>query len=309
MNGKQIVIISLCLFGLITGGAAETPLRLTIDGDQLQVHKREQVILNYAYNNVPFKPYVKELYTPSGINILRDAPADHLHHHGLMFAVAVDGISFWGETNKDGRQVHRDFSHVRVKEGRDAACASFTESLVWKTPADANVLREERTLRVYPSTKHQAVLLSWNSTCRVADGKERVEIGGSHYYGLGMRFLKEMDASGTFYNAQGTTGPIFRGQERLAPAEWCAYEVDVKGRPITIAMFDHPTNWRAATWFTMPAPFAYISATLRYHEQPLQLKEDNQLNLTYGIAVIEGVGKRRVEPIHKFWLTQMAGSE
>ena len=41
-----------------------------------------------------FKPYVRELYSLNGVNLLRDAPADHLHHHGLMYTIRVNDLNF-----------------------------------------------------------------------------------------------------------------------------------------------------------------------------------------------------------------------
>lgn len=302
LNWQRIGLSCVFMVSLALSGSAENPLQISIDDNQLQILNQKQVIMKYAYQNVPFKPYVKELYTPSGMNILRDAPADHLHHHGLMFAFAVNDVSFWGEADENGQQIHRDFNHVSVSKSQELFCAEFTESLEWITPENETVLHEERTLQVYPSPKHHALLLTWNSKCRVPDDKEQVTIGGSHYYGLGMRFLEEMDSIGNFYNEQGTKGTVFRGEERLAPAKWCAYQVDLNGKPIIVAMFDHPSNFRQATWFTMPEPFSYLSATMRYHEKPFQLNSNRELDLTYGVAVIEENNKKEIESIYQFWL-------
>ncbi|MHC4656117.1 MAG: DUF6807 family protein, partial [Planctomycetota bacterium] len=63
---------------------------------------------------VPFKPYVQQLFSPAGVNILRDAPADHLHHHALMFAVKVNGVNFWEETPTAGKQLHKFFTDVKT---------------------------------------------------------------------------------------------------------------------------------------------------------------------------------------------------
>ena len=56
------------------------------------VNYKQQRLLVYAFDPLKFKPYVKELASLGGTNILRDAPSDHLHHHGLMYAVAVKGV-------------------------------------------------------------------------------------------------------------------------------------------------------------------------------------------------------------------------
>src|SRR5262252_2644865 len=34
-----------------------------------------------------WKPYLREYRDANGINVIRDSPPDHPHHHGVMFAV------------------------------------------------------------------------------------------------------------------------------------------------------------------------------------------------------------------------------
>ena len=94
----------------------------------------DRVFFRYRYKDVPFKPYFQELCSPDGINILRDAPFDHLHHHGLMYAVAVDGVNFWEERPTSGRQLHRSFS--KIKSAKSGTGISFSETLDWIGPDD-----------------------------------------------------------------------------------------------------------------------------------------------------------------------------
>lgn len=309
LNWKQFLFVWACFAGFTVCALAEDSLRISMDDARLQVLQQDQVLMEYAYRDVPFKPYVQALAAPSGLNILRDAPADHLHHHGLMFAISVNDVSFWAETEADGQQIHQAFHDVETGDWVGSHGAGFTQSLVWKTPAEEAVLLEERTVRVMPSPAHQATLLSWTSACRVPAGIENAEISGAHYYGLGMRFIEAMDQIGRFLNARGTQGEIFRGEERLAPAEWSAYQVTVEGQPLTVAMFDHPHNFRPVTWFTMPEPFAYLSATLNYHEEPFTLSQGEELDVTYGVAVLEGHREEQIEGVYDFWLNQMSKSE
>ena len=67
--------------------AQQPPLQVTVDANSIWIQAGKSPVLQYRYGDVPFKPYIKELYTPGGLNILLDAPPDHLHHHGLMFAL------------------------------------------------------------------------------------------------------------------------------------------------------------------------------------------------------------------------------
>ncbi|MBM3289268.1 MAG: hypothetical protein FJY92_03880 [Candidatus Hydrogenedentes bacterium] len=243
----------------------------------------------YRVNDVSFKPYVEKLYTQSGTNILRDAPADHLHHHGLMFAIRINGVNFWEEKPDSGKQVH-------VSAQPDGGKAqTYVEKLRW-TSQDGVVVEETRTIAGY--SEAGVTLLTWQSALHGIDGKPVPNYHGSNYNGLGMRFLESMDKGGTFFNADGGTGVAGTVGSK---SNWCAYSANADGKPVTVAMFDHPTNVRApATWYTMDTPFAYLSATLALDKEPLQAMN---LVLTYGVAAWDGTTpKEKVEEVYQQWL-------
>jgi len=150
----------------------------------------------------------------------------------------------------------------------------------------------------------RTTLLNWKSTLAVPSGKESVTLTGSHYFGLGMRFLESMDVGGQFHNAEGKTGDIVRGDERLVRARWCSYTAGANGKPVTIAMFGHPDNLRHPTqWFTMTKPFAYLSATLNLHREPLKLTSDKPLVLRYAVAVWDNqVENEQIENLYNWWV-------
>jgi len=245
---------------------------------QLCISDGERALLVYRYGDVAFKPYVEQLFSWDGRNVVRDNVPDHIHHHGLMFALQVDDTTFWGEDEKAGKQIHQSFEKMEVNHEQ----ARFSQRLQWHNPEGKILLHEKRTLTLRPEPDQQAVILQWRSQCRPA-GKT-VVLTGSHYYGLGMRFSESMDAIGRFSNSANAEGQIFRGEERLVDAEWCAYSIpgDI---PLSITMYDHPSNPRPATWFTMAEPFAYLSATMRYHEEKMTLKQNESLDLRYRVVV------------------------
>jgi len=181
---KSITIILLLVIGFFAVSDttfAENPMRITMKEDIVSVYSEQNVLMRYCYHNVPFKPYVQQLFTPSGINILRDAPADHLHHHALMFAVAVGGVNFWEEQQSPGRQVHRHFTETRIGKHVDVPIACFTEQLNWLNPSSQELLlKESRIIEVCPLNDPKATLLNWQSTLAVPSGKESVTLTGSH---------------------------------------------------------------------------------------------------------------------------------
>ncbi|MCX5646224.1 MAG: PmoA family protein [Phycisphaerae bacterium] len=314
MTGNRVPTIAAVLLGILmllqTAGAQQ----IIIDANTVTVRTGSTNLLQYRYANVPFKPYIKELCTPSGVNVLLDAPPDHLHHHGLMFAYAVDNIDFWGEAVGPadghfellpGKQQHRRFSDEAVTELKGRRLARFHEYVRWVSQSDsALLLSESRTVTAGRIGKPEATFLAWGSRLSAPLKKKPVALSGSHYHGLGMRFVQSMDATGEFRNPDNNPGVIFRGEERLVRSRWCAYTAQADGKTVTVAMFDHPENPRfPATWFTMAKPFAYMSATLRLHEEPLEVSSLQPLTLRYGVALWDGRPEtEQIDAVYKEWV-------
>jgi len=305
---KSIAIIIPLIAGflsVINPVFAENPMRITTEENVVSVHTGTRVLMRYNYENVPFKPCVHELFSPGGVNVLRDAPADHLHHHALMYAVSVDGVNFWEEQQAPGRQSHRSFANIRIDKQGGVPVASFTEHLNWVNPRNQELmLKEQRTIKVCQPDAFKMMILSWQSRFGVPSGKESVTLTGSHYFGLGMRFLKSMDTGGALFNAEGRAGEVVRGDERLVRADWCAYTAKVNGKAVTVAMFGHPDNLRHPTqWFTMTKPFAYLSATLNLHREPLKVQSGKSLALRYAVAVWDNrVENEQIENAYQWWV-------
>jgi hypothetical protein len=254
-------------------------------------------------NDVLFKPYVRSLLSPGGVNPLRDNVPDHIHHHGLMFAVAIDGVDFWSETKTCGRQVQRDISkggtcNVSLADGA-VFLPGIEVRIDWTRP-DGNtvVATEKRTIQLRGGTNPMVV--SWRTQLAPPAGTKSIRLTGSHYFGLGMRFVKSMDNASTFIFADpAAKGLKVRSDEKLTPSAWAACTGKVDGKTVTVAMFDHPDNTRPALWFTMGKPFSYLSATINLWKEPMVIKAGEELDVCYGIAVWDGKATR--EQIDAAW--------
>jgi hypothetical protein len=165
------------------------------------------------------------------------------------------------------------------------------------------MLKEQRTIIVCQPKNFNATVLIWQSRFAAPAGKESVTLSGSHYFGLGMRFLQSMDTGGQFRNSEGNAGEVVRGDERIVRADWCAYTAKASGKIVTVAMFGHPDNLRHPThWFTMSKPFAYLSATLNLHRKPLKILADKPLDLHYAVVVWDNrIGKKQVQEVYDWW--------
>ncbi len=292
--GVVAVCAGLCV------GASDQSLQLTTDANSVWILDGKAPILQYRYNDVPFKPYMRELYTPKGVNFLLDAPSDHLHHHALMYAVAVDGVNFWEETPGSGYQVHDKLDNVRVYSRGGATYAEFGEKVRWMPSRDGpSSVLENRQVRVCRIPSVNATIVTWRSAL---GAPQDVTLSGSHYFGLGLRFVRSMDGS-EFFNADGKEGTVFRGEERLVQSNWCAYMAAVDGKPVTVAMFGHPANPRPTTWFTMAKPFAYLSATLNLHAEPLVVHAGKTFGVQYAVAAWDGkVGPEQIDAVYRWFV-------
>jgi hypothetical protein len=265
------LIVSLAAFV----AAAEPKTALQKDG---------KTVANYAAVPTSFKPYIDELRTPSGKNILRDAPHDHLHHHALMYATRVGGHNFWEENDPNaGKQITTQLDTV----GKGA----IESNIDWNVPESKTLVQEVRKISLVPQTEN-VTLLDWQSTLKAVNDTVLGDAGSGHYHGLGMRFVPEMDKGGRFFNSTGKNdGEIVRGDERLTPCRWMAYMAKLEGQPVTVALFDYPSNPIPMTAFTMGdagGAFAYMSATTNFYRKPIPLKAGETFSVKYRVAVWDG---------------------
>ncbi len=309
--GKMMGMLSLVAIAAVAvvspATQASPGLQVTVDVNSVWIQAGKAPVLQYRYGDVPFKPYIKELYTPSGLNVLLDAPPDHLHHHGLMFAVAVNDLNFWEETPTAGRQnSFLGVSNTWSGAGEGPMMAGFHMNLSWLDAAGKEAeLAESRIIEVSQPAKPgpEATVVLWHSILTVPRNKKSVTLSGSHYFGLGMRFVRAMDG-GEFFNADGKEGTVFRGEERLVQSDWCAYTAAIEGKPVTVAMLGYPGNPRhPTTWFTMAKPFAYLSGTLNLHKEPLSLTAEKLLSLQYAVVVWDGkVDKDQINRAYQWFV-------
>jgi hypothetical protein len=252
----------------------------------------------YRATASPKKPYVEQLFTPAGQQVLLDSPADHVHHHGLMFALSVDGVSYWEEGDRGGRQT--------VVETKAAGKGVLSQSLRWIDPQGNTKLNEQR--RIHLTQAADATWLTWQSTLTVPETIDKALLGGSHYYGLGMRFIRSFDSVASFRFPERAVGEPVRGTEELTRANWVACVGSVDENTVTAVMFSHPENTRHPVWwFTMDKPFAYQSATLNLWKQPLTLEHNDARALTFGVALMDGdIPAEQIESLYAHWITSLS---
>lgn len=296
-----LLFLSFCTLLCLSGSAEE--VCVVKKPSVYQAVCGERPLFDYRYAEMAYKPYVSKLYTPLGVNILRDSPSDHLHHHAMMMAFLIDGGDFWDERSKKkpGKQVTTAIE-------MDDQSGGIVSTIDWIKNDGKKVVVEKRTVKAVTLPKVKATLLDWRSTLRCVEGREKVDISGLHYFGLGLRFVESMDRGGRFFFGGQQGKPVtVRNDERVTRACWAAYTAKVSGKPVTVAVFDAPKNPIPMRAFTMGdggSKFAYLSATLGlYKRSPLELKACKPLTLHWGVALWDGeVTSAEVEAAFQAWV-------
>ncbi|MDR1494095.1 MAG: PmoA family protein [Planctomycetaceae bacterium] len=275
----------------------------TVEPDSVLLRADTQIakdspLAEYKYKNVPFKPYISVLKTPSGKNILRDSPHDHKHHHALMFALAVNGVNFWEEDRSErGKQITTALT---------STVSGVSSELRWIDVKNKTLLKESRVINA--TANQDATFLDWQSTLKALDEPAEFDKSAHHYYGLGLRFEQSMDRIGRFFNSAGKPGEIFRGDERLTLCRWMAYTSKLHGEPVTVAIFGRPENPVPTLVFTMGEAgkvFAYMGISLNFHREPRMLKANESLTFRFRVAVWDGeVSPETVEKAYQDYVNQ-----
>ncbi len=251
-------------------------------------------IADYRYTKVPFKPYIKNFYTPSGLQVLEDAPHDHLHHHGLMFAIAVDETNYWEESQKSGHQIHKEFANIGIEENAPIPLCSFIEKLDWKSPAlETPQLTEVRKISAGYWEEENANIIVWETQLTNPSAENTVKLSGHHYFGMGIRLLTTpMDKVEIITPIEENLENV-RGDEYLRNSPWCAVVVRNALGTFTLLMVDSSESVRyPARWFSMRTPFVYLSATRNLWKDNLEIQPSGGILCKHLLILWDGEKKR-----------------
>jgi hypothetical protein len=247
------LICILSALALLAAPAVSQTVTLTQGDTGLRIDVDGQLFTEYVTKDVP-RPFFYPIIGGTGENLVRNYPMkpdvegeakDHPHHKGLWFTHgSVNGIDFWGEVKDYGRQQHLSFGDIKAEGAR----ATFTTESRWVTAGGKPVLTDSRafTITALPNGEK---LLDYDITLKATEGE--VLFGDTKEGSMAIRLtppfsFKTGNDTGQAYNTQNDKGKKVWGQR----APWvCYYAPDSQGRTMGVAVFEHPTSFRAPTWW------------------------------------------------------------
>jgi len=295
---------------------------------------------SYIYPTTVMKPVLFPLRAADGIVVTRGFPleprpgerVDHPHHVGLWLNHSnVNGLDFWNNSyaipEKDrphmGTILHRAIT--KAQGGAGEGVLEVTSD--WVKPDGKPLLRESTrfVFRAAPSVRaidRITTLTAIDTTVTFHDNKDGM---------LGLRVRRELeqpadkpevftDASGRatavpVLNNDGVTGR-YRSAEGLegdsvwsSRARWTMLSGVVQGEPVTIAIFDHPSNYNFPTYWHARGyglyaanPLGAKDFTQGKHVDDFALAPGKSTTFRYRILILNGpVTREQIEALYKDW--------
>lgn len=242
---------------LLLGTACSTPKSLAVEMGKtsLVVSSDGEPFATYCYGELP-RPFIWPLFAPGGIAVTRDYPmvsasgsrtgesSDHPHHQSLWFAHGdVDGFDFW-HGKKNNERIEFEFGSVQwVATGNRVEVTSRGE---WMVGEGQVIARERRLVTFAEHGDHRTI----DVTVFLRPAKQQMTIGDTKEGTFAMRVHPALRvdgevATGVLRNSEGQLGKAVWGKR----ARWIDDSGMVDGKPVGVAMFDHPDNPRHPTWW------------------------------------------------------------
>lgn len=268
LNPPAAAVLFPCLLvvsGTVTADDGDPMIELTRQaGDRVLVTIDGQPFTEYRPGGEAdgggHLPYLYPIFGAGGQALTRNWPMaeaegeerDHPHHRSLWFAHGAVGpadgskrYDFW--TGRDGSAI----VHEKVLAAESGKTGMLRTASAWVAPAGEEVLREERTMSFRAGALDTGQ--AWRAIdfdIRLQAGATAVVLGDTKEGTMAIRVAPTLrhqgdHAAGAMLSSEGVAGAAVWGKR----AAWVHYSGPVDGRPVGIAIFDHPGNFRHPTWW------------------------------------------------------------
>ena len=238
-------------------GDSGHPVSFQHEGKKLTVMLGDQEFTTFDYGSHD-KPILYPIYGPGQIGMTRNWPMahevrgeahDHPHHKSMWISHEISGVDFWSE--RDGEVIT---PCIETKfAGKPKPSNVFRSTSFWVKKSDTKTLLTDQTTYWFGGD-HNSRWIDCLVNFRATHGDIQFDDTKEGLFAIRTHPDLRLTASpkhgvekvyGTAINSEGVTGKEVWGKK----AKWLLYRGTIDGTPMSIAMFDHPTNLRhPTTW-------------------------------------------------------------
>jgi len=248
------IALSVLLF------AALLPAQVSFKkGDgSIQIQIAGKPFSTFYYGPSAPKPYLHPLRAADGTVVTRGYPMeeiagesrDHPHHRGLWYTHGdVNGYDFW--MNEPG-QHPKNGGSITLKGTPSAESGRIQASFEWKTPGGGLLLAENRTMTFSGDAKTRVIDFDVTFTA----GAEKVKFADTKEGTFAIRLATPLEEPHKGAEGVARTGKMVATEGRMGESQvwgktspWVDYSGSIDGKPVGIAILDHPKNPKHPTFW------------------------------------------------------------
>ncbi len=248
------------------------------------------------------KPILYPVYGPGQIGMTRNWPMkdgvkgeqhDHPHHKSIWIGHEINGLHFWSEQGGSVKTVDVSIGQ-EIENG-------FVASSKWVRDTDEQTMLSDSTIYQFGFDESarwidcSVTFLASHGDFTFDDTKEGLFAIRTH---PDLRLKANPKAGvgevfGNATNSEGVKGAAIWGK----PAKWLLYHGTIDGKPMSIAMYDHPQNLRhPTTWHARDYGLVTANPFGQHHFMgkakgagKVTIKKDKSLSLKYRVEFIGGI--------------------
>lgn len=231
-----------------------------------------------AINKNQVRTYTYPVYTPAGINLLQEAPPDHLHHQGIMVGQDhLNGHNFWAMLHA-GHPMNQQLPKAEERFA-DETGAELVQDIIWITVHGQSVMRETRRTRF--EAWEEGTWVEVRSLWQATFGD--LYIAATKEGGLGMRLNPALETAwgGVI---RSSTGKIGGAEVFDSEADWVEISGHIGGTAAGMAMMPHPTQEKLP-WFSRDYGIHLYSA---FRNRDLRLSAGETYSMRIGFLAYDG---------------------
>ena len=290
---KQVLLFAalLCLPAQLAGEVS-----VTREGDRIDVAIDGQPFTSFFFGPEATKPYLHPLRAADGTTVTRSYPmeqvageqTDHAHHRGAWFSHGdVNGVDFWAnevEQRGSGSKGMIVLDAIKAIES-GAEKGRIEAAFAWQNQDGQRLLTEHRTMTFFRSGDHNLVEFD----LALSAAAQSVKLGDTKEGTFAVRMATELEEQHMRARGVPRTGKIANadGAETEAKAwgkrsRWVDYSGSIGGKPMGVAIFDHPANPKHPTYWHVRGYGLFAANAFGEHDFHADPSRDGSITLAKG---------------------------